>query len=61
MAAALVFNGIGFFDVGIMVMCGRLDSLAKHLLPCSSSMAGMTQPELIQLLKTRLLPVSQRA
>lgn len=57
--AALVFQGIGFFDVGLMVMLGRLDRLADHCLPCGATAEGevLSKDALVALMRTRLKPV----
>lgn len=55
--AALIFEGIGFFDVGFLVMTGKLDRLASHLIPLSPQMAARGQADLVELLKSRLQPI----
>ena len=37
--AALVFDGIGFFDVGVAVFSGRLEWLAERIVPCGARQA----------------------
>ena len=59
--AAFVFKGVGFFDVGLAVMTGRLDRLAACLVPCSPEVAAMADTEIIELLKSRLRPVGIQA
>lgn len=54
--AALVFQGIGVFDVGLLVMMGRLHELAHHMLPCSAAMAELSMPGRVELLRSRLKP-----
>ena len=51
--------GIGFFDVGLMVMLGRLDKLADHCLPCSATADGqeLSREALIALMRARLKPI----
>jgi hypothetical protein len=58
-ADALVFQGIGFFDVGVAVLTGRWAMLVRHLVPVSERMAGMSEAELVELLKARVRPVSR--
>ena len=55
--AALVFEGIGFFDVGLAVFCGRYGFLLGHLLSCGPKTGDMTHAEKIAMLKQRLRPV----
>lgn len=49
--AGLIFEALGFFDVGLAVFFGKFDMLAKHLLSPTSSQ-GATE-----LLRTYLKPV----
>ncbi len=55
--AALVFEGIGVFEVGLGVFLGRLDSLVKHILICGQPLASMDSEALVELLRSRLKPV----
>jgi hypothetical protein len=57
LAAALVFQGIGFFDVGLAVFTRRYAFLARHLSRYSSRLASMTDAEVVALLKSRLAPI----
>lgn len=52
-----MFHSIGFFDVGIAVFTGRLEFLARHIVPCGPRQEKRTQAEWVQLLKGRLLPI----
>ncbi|KAK9810976.1 hypothetical protein WJX73_002930 [Symbiochloris irregularis] len=54
---ALVFEGIGVFEVGMLVFMGRLHVLAKHVLPCDVAMAELSMSERVELLQSRLKPV----
>lgn len=60
-AAALIFWGVGAFDVGLAVFTGRLRFLAERMLPCSQDLACMSIEDRVQLLRTRLRPVCRRA
>ena len=55
--AALVFEGVGWFDVGLAVFTGRYSFLADKFVPYSARFAALSQLEIIQLLKSRLQPV----
>lgn len=48
--AALTFLGVGFFDVGLMVMLGHLDKLAD----CCYTNGAFSREDLIELFKSRL-------
>ena len=52
-AAALTFVGVGFFDVGLQVMLGRLDKLAD----CCFTSQELSRAEVIELMKSRLKPL----
>eukprot|EP00850_Spirogloea_muscicola_P011254 SM000069S20691 [mRNA] locus=s69:213200:215070:+ [translate_table: standard] len=52
---ALVFNGLGFFDVGILVFAGRLDVLANRYVNLGQKQRS--QEEIIALLRERLRPI----
>lgn len=55
--AALVFQGIGVFDVGLAVFTGNLRFLVDHMVLCGPKMTKMSHDELVSLLKDRLKPV----
>lgn len=57
MRAALVFKYVGVFDVGLNVFLGRLDYLAKFIVPCGPKQAARTHQEWVALMKHRLQPV----
>jgi len=52
---SLVFDGIGFFDVGLNVFLGRLDFLADRYVNIGQK--KRTKEEVVQLLKDRLKPI----
>ena len=56
-AAALIFWGLGAFDVGLAVFTGRLLYLARHMVPCSHQDAQLSTEGRVELLKTRLRPI----
>ncbi len=58
---ALVFQGIGFFDVGLMVFTRQLDRLATFVVPCGQKQRRRTHAEWVQLLQHRLMPVQSNA
>lgn len=58
---ALVFEGIGFFDVGLAVFTGRLGWLAERIVPCGPRQAARSRDEWVALLRRRLQPISRRA
>jgi len=54
----VVFDGLGFFDVGMLVMLGKLDTLAKHYV--NWGFLGGKQrshDEIIAMFKERLVPM----
>lgn len=51
----LIFDGVGFFDVGIAVMCGRLHWLADRYV--NVGQPARSREEIVVLLKHRLKPV----
>ncbi|GFR48554.1 hypothetical protein Agub_g10453 [Astrephomene gubernaculifera] len=53
---ALVFRGIGFFDVGLMVFTGQLDRLASYIVPCGPKQRARSREEWVALLRYRLQP-----
>ena len=56
--AALVFQGVGFIDVGLAVFAGRLAWLAeRHIVPCGPKQAARSTDEWVQLLRARLQPL----
>lgn len=59
--AALVFEGIGFFDVGLAVFTGRLAWLADRIVPCGPRQAARSREEWVAVLKKRLQPVARRS
>jgi hypothetical protein len=59
--AALCFEGIGFFDVGLAVFTGRLGWLADRVVPCGPKQAARTREEWVALLRRRLQPVARAA
>lgn len=54
--AALVFKGIGFFDVGVAVLTRRLGWLADRIVPCGPRQARRSREEWVELLRYRLRP-----
>ena len=56
-SAALVFEGIGFFDIGVAVFLRRFDYLVNHLRPLSASAAQMSRSETVSWLQTLIQPV----
>eukprot|EP01129_Flabellula_baltica_P001355 TRINITY_DN11235_c0_g1_i1.p1 TRINITY_DN11235_c0_g1~~TRINITY_DN11235_c0_g1_i1.p1 ORF type:complete len:371 (+),score=82.56 TRINITY_DN11235_c0_g1_i1:49-1161(+) len=52
---ALNFKGIGFFDVGILVMTGQLEKLAGHYIQLGDK--EKSTEEIVQMLKKRLQPI----
>ena len=59
-AAALVFCGIGFFEVGLAVLLRRYGFLLRHLSRYSARLAAMSDAELTQLLRARLAPIQRK-
>ena len=57
LTAALVFEGVGWFDVGAAVFCRRYDALLRWLLPYDGRMEAMSRSESISMLKSRLRPI----
>jgi hypothetical protein len=53
----LVFDGLGFFDIGLNVMLGRLDVLADHYVHFTKE--KRSQDEIIKELKLRLQPIQR--
>jgi len=54
---AIVFEGIGFFDVGVKVMLGQWDSLYQHYVHFGQE--KKTKEEVIEDLKMRLKPINR--
>eukprot|EP00898_Chlorokybus_atmophyticus_P001272 jgi/Chlat1/2145/Chrsp17S02722 len=54
---ALVFEGVGFFDVGFLVFTRQLDKLAARIVQLGHR--KRTHEELVRLLEERLKPVAQ--
>lgn len=59
-AGALVFEGVGFFDVGAAVFAGRWDRLQLWLVRYSQRLAGMSDEQVVAMLKARLRPIHRR-
>ena len=55
----LIFTGVGFFDVGIAVMCGKLDWLADKYVHVGQP--SRSKEEIIALLRHRLRPVRTKS
>lgn len=54
---ALVFSGVGFFDVGLAVLTRRWGFLRRHLVRYSAALAAMSDEEVTGMLRGRLAPV----
>lgn len=54
---ALIFLDIGFFEVGAAVFARQFGFLARHLARYSAKFSGMSDAEIIDMLKERLKPV----
>lgn len=54
---ALIFLGIGFFEVGMAVFCRQWGVLLRHFARYSKKFAGMSDEELLCVLKDRLEPI----
>lgn len=54
----LVFDGLGFFDIGLFTMIGRLDILADHLVQFTKE--KKKKEEIIAELQRRLKPVIRK-
>ena len=54
--AGLVFEGIGFFDVGVAVFLCQYTTLSRHLLSCSSAEPALSDSSIVKMLKERLKP-----
>ena len=55
--AGLVFEGIGFFDVGVAVFLGNYTKLSKCMVSCSSTKPPLADSNIVSMLKARLKPV----
>lgn len=55
---ALTFRGIHFFDVGILVMTGRLDKLAKHYVHLGSAETAPSLQAIEQRMRSWLKPMA---
>lgn len=53
---ALVFRGVGFFEVGCMVFLRRYRTLASHVLPLCPALSS--PPAVEQVLRARLRPIT---
>ena len=54
---AIVFDGLGFFDIGLHVFMGWWDSLAEHYVHFTKE--KKSNEEVIALLKERLQPIQR--
>lgn len=52
---ALVFRGLGFFEIGCMVFLGRYRALASHVLPLCPALSSPLAVE--HVLRARVMPV----
>lgn len=59
--AALCFNGIGYFDIGLAIFTGRLGWLADRIVPCGPKQAARSREDWVALLQRRLQPVVRGA
>ena len=57
--AALVFEGVGWFDVGMAVFCRRYDALLRWLVAYDERTAAMSATQRIAMLRSRLRPVTR--
>ena len=53
----LVFDGLGFFDIGLNVMLGRLDLLADHVVQFTKE--KKCKEDIVAELKLRLKPIKR--
>ncbi len=60
LAAGLVFEGIGFFDVGVAVFLGNYRKLTAHLVCWSSPMLNLSYIDVMSLLTKQLEPIKPR-
>jgi len=54
---AIIFHGIGFFDVGFMVVTGQFGKLAKHYVNIGNKYS--TEEDVVNMFKSRLVKISQ--
>ncbi len=59
--AALVFEGIGVFDVGVACFLGRLDALARRWVPAGPATAALTHADKVAALRRWLAPLPARS
>lgn len=57
LSAGLVFEGIGFFDVGVAVFLGNYRKLTTHLVSCSSPILSMSHTDVLSFLTKQLQPI----
>lgn len=57
--AALVFEKIGVFEVGLAVFLRRYDILVNHMVICGQPFASMDRDAMVKLLKSRLKPIKR--
>lgn len=57
--AALLFDGVGFFDVGLAVMTRNWAFLLKHLILLDGELESLPPCEKIRLLQSRLSPIER--
>lgn len=60
LSAGLVFEGIGFFDVGVAVFLGNYQKLTTHLVCCSAPILNLSYIEVMSLLTKQLEPIKPR-
>ncbi len=59
--AALVFEGVGWFDVAVAIFAGRHNFLAARFVPYSERFAAMSPEEVKSMLLDRLKPIRKTA
>ena len=60
LSAGLVFEGVGFFDVGLAVFLGKYQKLTTHLVCCSSPILSLSYIDVMSLLTKQLEPIKPR-
>ncbi len=55
--AALVFEGVGWFDIGMAVFCRRYDALLRWCVAHDDRLAALSRGEVVALLQSRLRPI----
>lgn len=55
---ALVFRGIGFFDIGVAVFTRRYRFLLDHLVRYNDYFAGLSDAQAVEMLRARLAPIN---